>query len=214
MPPAVIGGVCQFTYKGTSTLRPWAVVLHFDIDTDIGDARNAAIVDQAKVLNNAWFNHIRPVTSTGAQLNETCWLDLDSLTGSSGCSAETDLPADIPASGTHTGDVMAMNCAVLMTKTVAGGRSRRKGRTFWPGVSETDQNNSQLTPTAITAWETAVAGWLNASNQESTGLPGGATYSSRLVVPHLSGASSPGFSEITALNISNLLATQRRRMRG
>jgi hypothetical protein len=214
MPPIVIGGICRFSYEGTYFGRPWANVLHFDIDTDIGDARADAIRDQAKVLNNEWIDHWAPILNQNVRFDRTSYVDLDSLTGITGDSTQVDAPRVLPSFGAKTADPSAANLAVLVRKNVSGGRSARPGRIYVLGLQEADADGNNLFPTIASGWQAGMTNWLNAVNQESSGLPGGATYSSRLAVTHVPATSPPTFGVVQSLSVDSLLATQRRRLRG
>lgn len=214
MPPVIIPGVCRFSYIGTHIGRPWANVLHFDIDTDLADDRAEAIVDQAKVLNQAWTERIRDAVTNVTILLHTAFVDLDSLDGITGTSTDTDGTVPLPASGLQPGAPSSSNVSVLIRKLVSSGRSQRPGRMYQVGASEAQTDGNNLGASAIAAFQSVMDLWLPQVNQESSGLPGGATYSSRLVVPHVVPGSTQGtFAAVDGLLVDSMLATQRRRLR-
>lgn len=213
MPPVIAPGICEFTQRGTANGRPWAMVLHMDIDTDTGDSRNAAIADQAKVLNNEWYDWIRALCNVSTNMVGTSWVDLNSADGSTGSSVATDAPAVVPAVGIATGEPYGRAVAKLVKKHTVSARGRRSGRIYLPGATETQIQDGAITSAHMTQLNTNMTAWRDAINQESSGLPGGATYSSQLVVLHVPGSGDVSFDVVTSMGPESTLATQRRRQR-
>ena len=116
--------------------------------------------------------------------------------------------------GVTTGDALPGMCAVVQTLRTGTASRRRRGRIYWPGISEGHHANGKLTSAAETAWGTM----RTAFEGLYLGLTGG-TSSWYLVVwsrvlagapPYNSNAASP----VNSTQIQTVIATQRRRRIG
>lgn len=96
------------------------------------------------------------------------------------------------------------NCAVLARKqTNLGGRQNR-GRVYLPGQPEGNVNDEGvMLPGALGNWQTAAAAWLANSNA-IVGITG-------MVILHTAVGVAPTL--VQSMSVSDLMATQRRRMR-
>ena len=101
---------------------------------------------------------------------------------------------------------LPQNCAVLLSKrTAVGGRANR-GRMYVPGISGASVSPSGvLDGTTITNWQTTCSALM---------LSGMGAAGSNVLSPvllHKSNAAAP--TDLTVLDVSNRIATQRRRLR-
>jgi len=124
-------------------------------------------------------------------------------------------PQEGIASGTRTGsladfETVPQNCSVLVQKrTLRGGRAGR-GRFYWPAFYPNEESVSRtgvIVGAAVTGWQTAMTNWL--SGCSSNGVPlfllhGEPVDPEDPVLPP---------DEIQSLLVSNLIATQRNRLR-
>jgi len=124
-------------------------------------------------------------------------------------------PQEGIASGTRTGsltdfETVPNNTAVLVQKrTLRGGRQGR-GRFYWPVFYPNEESVSRtgtITPAAVTGWQTAMTNWRTGC--ASNGVP---LY---LMHSRLENGDPPTIDpdEIQTLLVSNLVATQRTRLR-
>ena len=103
----------------------------------------------------------------------------------------------------------SLNCgqAILVKKLTARGGRRGRGRCFIPwAVGDTDVNEvGALTPSVVTALQTAVNAWL-------TGVATPAKIDA-MVVLHGNGNSLPGLpNTVTSLQVDPIVGSQRRRL--
>src|SRR4029450_13996702 len=130
MPGIVVPGVVQFTLLGTMAGHAVDNVVAIDIDTDISESRNEAIVDQAEVLNNAFFGNIGQYMSTTYTFLGCRWVDLDNEDGGVGQSTNMGALGHAPDNGSATADALPANVAILIRKVAGGGRRARNGRLY------------------------------------------------------------------------------------
>lgn len=107
--------------------------------------------------------------------------------------------------GTGGAAPVPINCALLVTKLTGTGGRRNKGRmympAFLPGESQVDQNG-----VLASGVQGTIQGQINAAVAADTADEIG------YVLYHQTGSDTP--TAITELRVENLIATQRRRMRG
>jgi hypothetical protein len=109
-----------------------------------------------------------------------------------------------PTVGGRVQDPDVPSAAILVTKeTALGGRSNR-GRIFLPGVAEVDTNAGGL------LGEGEQSDWQDAFDDFLAGLTGGA-FITKMVLLHNDTEVAP--TDVTALVVNQLLASQRRRLR-
>lgn len=215
MAPLVAPGVCRYTIE--SALESGVVVNILDMwidDESLTGTREDAILDQAHIIFEQWADQVIPALVNDLTLNRVRWVDLNSLTGSTG--EVTDGGAfTAPVAGGSSGDPLPANVSMLVTKVApGGGRSTRSGRWYIAGLSEgsTDGANGNLIGSSLlTEWAGIWEDFLAAVNQDGS-------YDSRMVVVHTQtiGDADPVYlskSIITDLAPQQLLATQRRRLR-
>lgn len=213
MPPVIAPGIVEFTQSGVANGRPWAMVLHMDIDTPALEERHEAIADQAKVLNNEWYDWIRPLCSVSTTMVGTRWVDLNAADGTTGSSVATDAPAVVPAVGIATGEPYGRAVAKLVKKHTASARGRRSGRIYLPGATETQIDGGAISAAHMTQLNTNMTAWRDAINQEGAGGGVFGPYDSRLVVLHVPASGVVSFDVVTSMGPESTLATQRRRQR-
>jgi hypothetical protein len=218
--PLVYAGVCRFTVHGHFGGVQVANVLDMHIDSQNGSNRGDNILDQAKVIVDNWANHMMQVPSNTYTADRVSWVDLNSVDGETGETAE-GTAHNFPASGGYPNAALPANVALVITKQVASARGKRKGRLFMVGLPESytlsDQPNV-VDPTYITNTQGHVNSFLSGINQ-SAGI-GGGNYDSELVVCHTTShitdgvkvIEAAGFTHVDALHIENHVHSQRRRL--
>lgn len=77
--------------------------------------------------------------------------------------------ASAGANGTVTGDFLPTNNAALVTFLGDAGSPPRKGRIYWPSLSESQVTGNLITTAAETALQTAMESLVDAINGASTG---------------------------------------------
>jgi hypothetical protein len=213
--------VCRFTVNGT--YQGNAVAMIFDMritDINIGISRDEAIQDQAEDLLHAYDDNLLVRQVTEFVATSVSWVDLDSEDGSTG-SVVSGGGDTWPKAGTVTAAGMPGNVSALITKVApGGGRRTRNGRTYWPGIGE----NATLDGAVNTIDAAVLAVWNPAWEQFTSDISNtnlGEGYESNLVVVHTTNVGTPtnpnivatGYSDVTAVFVQPLLATQRRRLR-
>lgn len=203
-------GQVRYAVGGRIHGRPWVNILDMDIDPAVLDNRNDAINDQARVILNCYSDFISPRVTVDWWVDRVRWVDLTSASGGVG-ERSTTPQHTFPQQGSRTGEGIPPNVAVLVRKAGGGNRSSRSGRMFIPGASESDAEGRGLSGTAMTAWQSAMSAFLSGLNQT-----GGGTfdYESHLTVLHTVGGVYEGNSQVSALTVDSVFATQRRRLRG
>lgn len=215
----VAPGVCRFSVHGRIHDRPWVNVWDVDIDTDTFENRSNAIKDQAQVFLNEYIDELAPLCSAQWIVDSVSWVDLNAADGEVGTRNDPLAPRVLPFAGTNSGESENGSVAFLIVKRIAGARGRRNGRSYLAGVSETSATGQGVVAAFTSAALVRLPAFRDNVNQESTGLPGGATYSSKIVVVHTTRPTpdaDPVFvaaSEVTSLVLDPRLATQRRRLR-
>jgi hypothetical protein len=212
MPVLVVGGICRFTLHGTNG-RPWANILDFHIDSDVGASRDEAIEDQAEIINQEWPSAWDDFWASTVSYTGISWVDLDTAEGSTGSTTETSGALVLPKAGVASGEADPPNVSYLVHKRVGSGRGRRSGRIYVPGAPEGMTNLQNISASPLTSMNTMVNTLLGALNQESAPLSIG-SYNSFLSVVHQPLGGEPSFDHVDDLEVDQLLATQRRRLRG
>lgn len=208
----VVGGIARYALNGTYQGRPWVniVDMHIDVQQPIIGDREAAIYDTAGEILNAWVDDLAEGYVSDATLDSVTWVDLDSATGSTGERVSTD-KYTLPQAGTSSGEPLASNAAVLVTKQTQSARGSRNGRMYLTGVSEAATDGSELTALGLTNRQANLDDFLDTINSE----PLLATYSRSMAVVHTTGPNpqTGTRSQVEALVVNQRLATQRRRLR-
>jgi hypothetical protein len=204
----VVPGICRFAVHGTILDRPWVNVLDMHIDSEILEDRNENIEDQAKILLNEYYDEIRPEMSVSWTVEKVTFVDLDQADGITGERSTGDSPRVFPAAGTQSAsETVPGSVCALVSKRTTSARGKRSGRMFLPASVEGAIVGQNLTSSKVTTLQAAMNAFLTAINQE----PG--QYSSELVVVHITGGVPSGTDAVTALEVNQRLATQRRRLR-
>lgn len=214
MPPLIVDGVARFVMFGTNG-RPWVNILDMHIDTAaIGGDREAACRDQAEIINQEWPSRVNFTLSATWQYQGCRWIDLDTLDGSTGETAETSGALVLPVAGLATGQGCPPNVAILIKKLTGGSRNTRDGRLYLAGQAEVNQDHQLVTSGTITTLNTNLAAAKSAIEQEGkVPIGGGEQYDSKICVVHQHPDGSTSRTDITGLQAVAQVATQRRRLR-
>lgn len=208
----VVDGVCRYTFEGFYIDRPWVNICDMRLETtgSLVD-RNDYIYDTAGHLINAWATHLTNAISDSLVLNQVSWVDLDSETGSTGTRTETS-EFELPDAGHNDGAPVAGNVSILVTKQTTGGRGQRNGRWYQAGLVEANVDGNGFQGIARDAYQGNFNGFLDMVNDDGV-LP--SPHSRHMVVVHTTGENpqTGTYSRVTALTVSDRLATQRRRLR-
>lgn len=211
MPPLVVEGVCRFALHGTNG-RPWVNIFDFHLDTAGGGARADAIQDQAEIINQEWVSAWLSFVAATCHFIKTSWVDLDSLSGSTGETTETSGSLVLETQGTASGEAVPPNVAYLVHKRAGGGRGTRDGRFFVPGVPEGMSSHDSVPASPLASINAMLPALLANLNQNATIITGG-SYDSSLVVVRAPVGGETSFDTVTALELDSQFATQRRRLR-
>lgn len=212
----VAPGICRYSVQGIIGSRPWACILDMHLETTVLDDRHDVILDQARVLLNAWFEKVLPFTGSAVTLQRVRWVDLNDADGETG-ERSTSPEHTIPASGGVGTDIAPANAAILVKKRAGGGRRSRNGRMFLPGIPEASAAASNVAGASLTTMQGNMNSFLSSINQTGGVI---LDYESHLAVVHTirpTPTAPPefdSFDHVTSLEVQQLLATQRRRMRG
>jgi len=154
----------------------------------------------ATAIRDAWLDEDGPFRANGFSANFTyrgVEVTMGSETGPLGGSAPANLQ------GTLGANVLPPNCCVLVKKKTARGGRKGRGRNYWPCMwfGEGDVSSvGIIDPAIVTAVETEMQAALDL--QAATNFPP--------MLLHEDGTTPNG---IQVLEVSSLLATQRRRLR-
>lgn len=212
MPPIVLGGICRFTLHGTIQDRRWANLFDMHIESGGIGTRDDNVRDQAQVFLNEWIDHIAPLVTAAVTLLGCRWVDFDSLDATSGertdAAGARTMPK--PGNGGATGAAPA-NVAVLSRKIAQSSRSRRNGRSYWPGIAEASIDVNNLTTAVRNNWDQGLGDFLSGVSQSGATSFGG--YDSHMVVVHQPSGGALAHSNVVDLVPDLRVATQRRRLR-
>jgi hypothetical protein len=227
MNPLIADNICRFTVNGTYGGRNTANILDMRVEqTGSITDREEAIKDQAKVIVSAWVDEINPRLVDDYSANSVSWLDLDSLSGSTG---QTNLGTgtNMPDTGNEVGAAAPGNVALRVLRNTVAVRGQRQGRMYLAGMPETETGAgtpNTILPASVTAWNAELATFLAAINQNAGLVP--PNYNSALVVVHTTvnrvNPADPstwvlvyeGSSDVTSLTMDATVGSQRRRLRG
>lgn len=215
MAPLIVDGVARFTVHQRMAARPIANIYDVHLySTAIGDDRQEMCFRFAGRLLNTWHDTIRVKQTSSLTCEKVSWVDLDSLSGSTGERNETS-ETTWPAAGGNTAGASAGNTSVLITKSSGGNRGTRPGRMYVAGVIEGDTDSANpniLSSAAVASWQ----GFVDTFRADTTfdDLDPLEEYAAEPVVVHAPQGVTPSYDPITSLQVQSLLATQRRRLRG
>lgn len=164
--------------------------------------------DHMANVRTAWENHLRPVQDTNVGLASLRW---ETATDSGG--------EEVGIGGAQSMEGPPPNVALLVNKPAEGKGPRTRGRNFWPGmVAENDVNergflSGARLSTLVDAFDDFFASLNLSLTAGSLALP-------QTIREDANGVPLPGQSSpivpwplVHALVVSNLVATQRRRLR-
>lgn len=110
--------------------------------------------------------------------------------------------------GGSSGLTLPQNCAMLVQKRSGLGGRRNRGRMYWPPPAEAEVDVAGVvTPTATTAYQTAADDYM-AALVAAFGSDVG-----QMVILHDESLGISTVTVVTDLVVSNIIATQRRRLR-
>lgn len=223
--PFIVPTVCQYTIHGVYGGKPIANVLGFHIDTTGSTLdRPSAIEQMGGVLLNQWHTDILPMVVNAYSATSVSWLDLNSDDGAIG-SRTSSGGHNWPATGGEGLNPMAGNVSILVRKLVGAKRGARKGRMYVVGAGEdmtVSGEPNRLSSGFLGNLNTKFSAFLDNCNQENQGT---ASYSSKMVVIHVLTRQPDKHGKpnalpltgegltVTDLQVDELLATQRRRLR-
>jgi hypothetical protein len=159
-------------------------------------------VTQMDTDSTAFANAVKPNLTSADTLTAIVWTVGTSIGALEYVSATNAVGTLLSASAQ-----MPQNCAVLVQKRTSTPGRRGRGRLYWPGLLESEVDAvGTLTASVVTRMNTMLNSWkatITASPQ--LGQP---------VLFHSAGATPvPGPSNITSFTVSQVMATQRRRLR-
>ncbi len=181
--------------------EPMAVTYGVDIDDTTPPTDPAAL---AGTLNNIFDNEIMPYLWTGITLlgTEVRWQN-------QAAPAEPVIGFySLPTTGDDATTVLPQNSAFLIHKRTSFAGKTGRGRMYIPGVAEQRADNTGvLTATTISGLNVRLEAWRAA-------LVGDASILSMVILHDSIGAGAvlPPYA-VSSLNVDNVIATQRRRLR-
>jgi len=181
--------------------NPWYVTMGIDL-TNAGGDYAAAGAQINTAWNNAWQGSLRPSTThTGVRLTIGTG-DPDNLVlfiadGTTGTSSDEKLP---------------QNCALLVSKNTAFGGRKNRGRFFIPNIlAESSVNEVGVIGSSTVAnYQTFADNFLT----DISGSGDAGDLNIPMVILHNGIASTaPDPTLVSSLSVSNVISTQRRRLR-
>lgn len=218
--------VCRFVVNQTLGGRDVVNILDYQIDTTGSTlSREDAIQQQAEIILQEWSDSFGGIQVEELGYESVSWVDLDSPTGSTGTVTEGSGAASWPATGESVGSPFSANVAILVHKNIVASRTTRNGRMYLAGLPEeitSVDNGNIVVPAEVTSINALLASFLGDTNQST---PGPDEFQSAMVVVHTVSEDNPtpppakiveavGYSAVLTLTCDNLVATQRRRLRG
>lgn len=192
----IVAPCLQVAVKGSNLLGTWANVFHVQ---ELG-AEPPDTVTAATAVLDAYCDHIMPMISSSWTCSSADFADLSSLSGLSG----SVVPTGGAQIGGGDGIACPPNTCILVTWPALGTRAQRNGRTYLGGIPEAiTTSDGLITEGAVTSWTNAMTDFVEALQLAD------------LSVCVLSKSGAAAGSVRSALNplVSQLLATQRRRLR-
>lgn len=197
IPPGFAEASAQLRNSGDP--QPWYVTFGIDV-SDIGGQYGLAAAHIYTVFQESWLSQMTAATS------------LDNITLRIGQDGGEPLVVISPGGSTGVGSSakLPQNCALLIRKTSARGGRSGKGRMFMPNVlPESAVDNVGVIENAT------VAAFQDVADQFFNDLAGeGGAGPTPMVLLHnegISGSTVP--TPVTAFQVDNVIATQRRRLR-
>lgn len=207
--PLVISKVARFSVVGNLFGQDCVNVLDVDFDGFTNSREETCFTIAGDILNN-WSDHILPIVSAGYEAREVRWVDLDSLTGSTGSRSSTSAET-WPSTGGLEANTLPNSTYAKITKRVEGkNRAQRNGTLRLGGIVEsmtTGANANQLDTTSIGTINTGFENLKDGIN----GITGG---TANLCVVHTVDGEATGKSQISTFACQSTVGTLRRRMPG
>lgn len=215
MAPLVAPDIARFAITGYCEANPVVNIIDLAITDLDGIGRAEACEAAAGDILNQWSDHVLPLLCDNYVATNVSWIDLDSLSGSTGDVSTTD-GSTWPEGGASVEACLPGGIAARVDKNTVAVRGQRQGRMYICGIPENaSEANSPNTLTGAfrtslqDAMEAFRSGLEGSENVEP--LPGGYTSSPNVV--HTIDGVYESRSRITAMSVSPLLRTQVRRMR-
>lgn len=217
MAPIVAPGIARFSVEGYYEANPVVNVLDINISDLAGGAdREDACANVAGDLLNQWAEHVLPLLCDNYVCERVSWIDIDSLTGSTGERTSTD-DNTWPQGGSSTAAALPGAVAARVNKNTIAVRGQRQGRMYICGIPEeaTVANSpNTLTPEFIENLSDAMEEVRSGLEGDEIIAGGIGAYTSSPNVVHTVDNVYVGKSRITRMVVAPLLGTQVRRMRG
>lgn len=215
MAALVAPGICRYAINGSYAGRAVVNILDMKIDTTGSTiSRDEAIEAQAELIIDGWTVQVLDyLVVDNYSANELTWVDLDSLTGSTGAKSSTAV-SNWPDNGLGAQEPMPGNVALRVNKRTNAARGERQGRMYLCGVAENQTDNANpnaLSSAFVTGGNERLADLLTDITKETVGP---SDWSSQLHVVHTVGGVFQSSSEVVLLEIDGTLGSQRRRLRG
>lgn len=210
----VVPNTIEITAHGTVSGRPWASV--WGMTNGAGISVGSEVEDVVKDFANNFQDHIMAMLNAVVILDGFRYVSLNSASGQTGTMAPD--PGKRTA-GAGTNQPTSPNVTLLVRKGASGGRGKRSGRSYLPGVHEGEIDGAgRLSPDYVAANNEMLQDFLDGvSDSDSTGTEGNRY---PCVIHRPAAAREPGEdvvqgsqSRITTLTCDALVATQRRRLR-
>lgn len=192
------------------------VVWDLSVDTGFGTTdREAELPGLAVKVQDNWQTDVCPQVTSPVKYTGMTWIDLNSLDSNTG--VLTFNPAK-PVNSGVAAEPTPPNTTWFIKKICAHSRRQRTGRCYLPGPLEANVDKAgKMGGSYLSGCQTAFNNWR--SHMATSGeLVGGLDTALRVV--HVKGFDSDHIanewesSDITALVVSDTVATQRRRLRG
>lgn len=215
--PLVAPDVCRFSINGVYLNRPAINTLDMVINDQVGPGtRHDDIEFVAGQMIDAWADNVMTRFGSSYSFRDVSWVDLDSADGEVGSRAETP-NTNLPMSASGAGQPLSAALAMLVTKVTTRQRGGRPGRWFLPGFTEGDIEGNIWLESTLVATNAALSEFLEEMTE--TGTVGDHSFFPTVVHTRNTGTpSNPNIvyvnnTQITDLNASGRVSTQRRRNR-
>lgn len=203
MAVVIPSGYHQITYlwRHASLTRDFATVFGGQASSSIANA------DLAETWVEAWDNELKSRTDSSLTLRAVIVRSGPNTGEFPGETSEVT----VGTAGTSAFESSPVNCALLVKKTTLFGGRHNRGRSYWPGlIADTDVSEIGVVGSAqVTAIQTDMDQFLAAVISGN----GATTQPIDPVILHDEESPSTGPTVIQALVVSNIIATQRRRVR-
>jgi hypothetical protein len=224
--PFIVPGVTRYNVNGLylGSGRPTTNIVDIRSTPETaGATRNTVVAAMAEILLDEYDDNLRTLQIDEWQAQSVSWVDLHSADGTTGLITGTGTNT-WPASGGVSGEAVAFGTAALVRKSIVADRSRRQGRLYWPGIPEAAVSSGYTIAGAnLAIYQTAWTAFFDALQGVTVDV-GGTLYASFPCVVHILtyGTSAEGkpvpltgdSRDVSAFSVQNVLATQRRRLRG